>query len=154
MSVIPCINTNWLIDNCTICRKSHPFDLDMDYRKGIMWFGLERIDNRVILNSFRRSLEVTKQWIMPVLNSASSINAVIDYLWKYDITHGLGYNEKLIDFDSEGMMQIKFSNADEYLGRLNNKFKEIYKKKSFDIKKSTLWTGRLWRDMPFLSRRG
>jgi len=36
------------------------------------------------------------------------------------------------------MMQIKFSNADEYLGRLNNKFKEIYKKKSFDIKKSTL----------------
>lgn len=126
----------------------------MDYRKGIMWFGLERIDNRVILNSFRRSLEVTKQWIMPVLNSASSINAVIDYLWKYDITHGLGYNEKLIDFDSEGMMQIKFSNADEYLGRLNNKFKEIYKKKSFDIKKSTLWTGRLWRDMPFLSRRG
>lgn len=126
----------------------------MDYRKGIMWFGLERIDNGVILNSFRRSLEVTKQWIMPVLNSASSINAVIDYLWKYDITHGLGYNEKLIDFDSEGMMQIKFSNADEYLGRLNNKFKEIYKKKSFDIKKSTLWTGRLWRDMPFLSRRG
>ena len=129
------MNINWLTDNCTIYIKSHPFDLDMDYRKSIMCFGFGRIDDEVIINSFRQSLEVTKQWIMPVLNSTSSINTVIDYLWKYDMPHGLGYNEKVVDVDSEGMMQIKFSNADEYLGRFNHKFEKIYKKNGFNLKK-------------------
>ena len=119
----------WLLSDSEIYTKLHAFDLDMQYRKEIMYFPYKPDDENQMLESFRHAFDITSRNLLSVINEATNLNACMDFFYKYNLPlsfiYGGGFNE---NDSSEGLLQLKIDSFDSCFER-----EEGYLKLEIDI---------------------
>jgi hypothetical protein len=129
LTLSPHDNINWLNNNLEIYRKRNPFCFDDDMYNKLYKFPYKPDNEDSILCSINRSLEATKQFMLPILNNVTTLNSCIEYFYDfkqpllslYENYFGKEYGS---DDDSEGRLLIKSNYRDDGLNRMEQNFAE------------------------------
>ncbi len=87
----------------------HPFDLDLKYRSSIMEFDYNPTKQSAIIDSLKKSFEVTQSVALPILDEVTSLEHCVDCF--AELKYPCFPN---VTMSNEGLLCTKLFNSDEY----------------------------------------
>ncbi len=134
LTLSPKRNGNWLMDNCWIYGRLHPWNDDPEsefrkFRKQIYRFSCAAEEEQM-LKDMQYAFEITQNIMLPVLNEVTDIDSCIAY------HHRIGLLLQLFDDDSfgssnpnnacnEGFLYVRTNNKELFRERMKNAVSEF-----------------------------
>ena len=124
-------NYNWIYSNGEFYSKAHPYEDNREIRRKWYTFSYRENDEESLLESLRYALEVTEEVMLPILESADTMEHCYDYYENYDMPAlSLSDDERwgikyTCDEYGEGLLNLIMFNTDQYEMRKKQKFVEV-----------------------------
>jgi len=112
-------NSNWLgaVSRFYIMLKS---SIDENLRKSIHEFSYKEDDAESMIREVKRSFDMTKQFVLPILDAATDLKSCIEYFHVFHPGY-LRLNDNL-NYCKEGFLLILTNNRDDYIERMEKAF--------------------------------
>ena len=123
-------NFNWIYANSEFYCKNHPYQNNTEIRRKWYTFSYRENDEVSLTESLRYALEVTAEVMLPILESADTMEHCYDYYEKYDLSAlSLSDDERwgikyTFDEYGEGLLNLIMFNTEQYEMRNKKKFVE------------------------------
>ncbi|MDR1674572.1 MAG: hypothetical protein LBR54_03870 [Oscillospiraceae bacterium] len=116
----PSDNLNWLIGNAECYAYSNPTNFDNEFRISLFNFQYKSYDAESMAEAIEYSLETTKKFMLPVFDKATTLDACVDYFYKFKLPRSFYYDKETFGNDNpnnyceEGLLLTKVCNADSF----------------------------------------
>jgi len=128
LSISPRDNTSWLDRNFKFYSEVTTSGFDTIFRKSISTFSYTNGDSQSILGEVKRSLKVTKQIMLPLLNKMTNYESYLKYLRKYNLNRIVIYgddeqfgNNSFGNSDNEGLLYVKANYRGDFMETIKSR---------------------------------
>jgi len=135
LNLTPSFNTDWLTHH----NKIHYYEdnglYNPDYQS-IHTFLYKREDEDSMNKAIQLSLDVTKQWILPVFDRTVDLKTAVDFYNKFRAMALLLYGQEHIGYHDEGLICLKvYDNWEQYADKEKEQHKQYLKDKLYEYEK-------------------
>ena len=127
-------NFNWIYANSEFYCRNHPYQNNTEIRRKWRTFSYRENDEASLMESLRYALEVTEEVMLPILESADTMEHSYDYYEKYDLSAlSLSDDERwgikyTFDEYGEGLLNLLMFDTEQYKKRKEERSVEVDKK--------------------------